>query len=143
MKFLHLIYHSRAISGLTQSELSKILATSRRNNLINGVTGFLIYRDNYFLQLLEGTEEAVATTMDRVKKDSRHFAVTVIGEYQSVDRMVPAWSMALVDPAKMKNTAESLIDLFDLARGKRVFSSKESLEIVLKKFSSDSSLFIE
>ena len=43
---------------------------------------------------------------------------------------MPAWSMALVDPAKMKNTAESLIDLFDLARGKRVFNSKESLELI-------------
>jgi len=143
MEYFHLIYHSKAIPELTQVDLSEILATARRENLKNRITGFLTYRDHYFLQLLEGNENKVKETLDRIKKDTRHSSVTVIGEYKSTSQLMPDWNMAQVDSMKIAASAKDLINLFETARGKNVFDSKESLEFVLKKFSKDAAVFIE
>ena len=143
MNYFHLVYYSKAIPELTPDDLSKILVTSRRENLKNDITGFLIYRDNFFLQLLEGTEAAVKQTLARIMDDTRHSSLTVIGVCKSDSRIVPDWNMALIDSKTLSASAQSLIDLFDVARSNKIFDSKEALELVLRKFSKDAKEFIE
>ena len=143
MEKLHLVYHSKASAGLTQDDLSKILVTARRENLKNGISGFLVYRDDYFFQLLEGREDKVLETLARIEKDIRHSSLTVIGKYKDTRLLMPNWSMALVDAQKAATSASSLIDLFDSARGKDIFTSKEPIEIVFGKFAKDAQIFIE
>jgi hypothetical protein len=135
MQYFHLIYYSTAQPKLTQVDLSEILVASRRENLKNEITGFLIYRDEFFLQLLEGDEIRARETVSRIEKDSRHSSVTVIGEFKSISRIMPDWSMALVDSNKTATSAKAFFDLLDNARGKSFFDSREAFELVLKKFS--------
>jgi hypothetical protein len=143
MDCFHLLYYSKATSIMTQEDLSKILATAKRENSKNGVTGFLVYRDHFFLQLLEGDEDRVRKTLDRIHRDPRHSFVTVIGEYKSGERLMGDWSMASVNVEKLANSGASLIDLFDGARGKAIFETREAFELALKKFSKQAHYVIE
>jgi len=143
MENLHLVYHSKAIDDLGHDDLAKILSTARRENLKNGISGFLVYRDNYFFQLLEGREDKVLETLARINVDPRHNSLAVIGKYKDTSLLMPNWSMALVDSQRAATSANSLIDLFDSARGKEIFTTKEPIEIIFKKFAKDAQIFLD
>ena len=53
--------------------LGDILAVSRANNVLLGITGFLIYIDGGFLQILEGDERAVRELFMHTCNDRRHW----------------------------------------------------------------------
>ena len=53
--------------------LGDILAVSRANNVLLGITGFLIYIDSGFLQILEGDKRAVRELYMHICNDRRHW----------------------------------------------------------------------
>jgi hypothetical protein len=67
-----IVYISEAAVPFSTGDLRKLLAVARRKNVIQGVTGMLVYRNNQFLQVLEGDAPDVITTYDRIAKDPRH-----------------------------------------------------------------------
>ncbi len=76
--------------------LADILRASRSNNAECGVTGALMLCGKWFAQVLEGPEDEVRRTFDRISLDGRHYAVEI-----REDGMVPArafsrWAMANV-----------------------------------------------
>lgn len=93
-----LCYISSARTPINASMLDQILAASRRNNRVVGVTGLLVAGGRRFLQLLEGEEAAVRATFARIHKDPRHFACVVIDQRQIAGRQFAHWDMGLVDP---------------------------------------------
>lgn len=89
-----LTYISTARPGLIDADIDAILASSRRHNNRNGVTGILVYDGKRFLQALEGERAAVEATYDRIKADPRHRA-TVQLSLRIVDkREFGRWEMA-------------------------------------------------
>jgi hypothetical protein len=96
-KIFHLVYKSSASEGLDSCDISKIINKSQSNNIKTGVTGLLLYRQNTFIQLLEGEEQAVRTTYNKILKDSRHSDVKVLIESKSSIRIAPQWSMDHVE----------------------------------------------
>ncbi len=89
-----LVYVSNAKFGLEDRDMESILAASRRNNKALGVTGLLIYADGVFIQVLEGTEEAVGRLYDKIAEDVRHDNVAVISDQICEERTFPRWAMA-------------------------------------------------
>jgi hypothetical protein len=77
-----LVYVSDASVLFSQDDPRQLLAVARRNNVIHGVTGMLVYCDIQFLQVLEGDVANVVSTYDRIEKDlvtmvsSSYIAVT-------------------------------------------------------------------
>jgi hypothetical protein len=90
---LRLIYISTARAVVTPAELDGILAVSRRNNALAGVTGLLVVGGRRFLQALEGPEAAVTETFARIGRDPRHFAVVTLRHDIIATRAFPDWSM--------------------------------------------------
>ena len=90
---IRLLYISTARLPLTPAEIESILRVSRRNNADVGVTGLLIAGGRRFLQALEGPEDAVQATFDRIAADPRHFAVVSLIRAPIAARQFPAWSM--------------------------------------------------
>lgn len=91
-----LVYTSAYRAGRVHSELQAlraILSVSRRNNLAAGVTGFLIFDRDSFVQVLEGPRETLEATMARIEQDDRHRDVTVIGIRPIETRAFQAWTM--------------------------------------------------
>lgn len=110
----HLVYISQAAEDISYTDILDILEVSRRNNTADGVTGLLIFRDGFFLQLLEGTENNVKKVLSKILMDDRNFSVRVLTETQSDDRLFKEWSMAFYDGDISSNATKDLVDLFDL-----------------------------
>lgn len=88
---LQLVYIS---SSVGKPEIALILATSRRNNARDGITG-LLYTDGVrFLQALEGPAEAVEAAFARIKPDPRHRAVVTLSRRTVETREFGPWQMA-------------------------------------------------
>jgi len=91
---LSLIYSSVATDSFDDDALADLLAQSRTANARNDVTGMLLFRNGYFLQLLEGPDAAVRGKMATIKTDPRHTKVTMLVEELIEERQFPEWTMA-------------------------------------------------
>jgi hypothetical protein len=91
-----LIYASRQaphVARAPEGPLSHILASSQRNNEMNDVTGLLISHEGWFLQALEGPEEAVDATFTRIRHDRRHEDFRILSDEATRERRFERWSM--------------------------------------------------
>jgi hypothetical protein len=89
-----LIYVSIANEPFSDADLVDLLNVSRRNNEVSGITGMLLYKDQRFLQILEGDEHAVRQTYDRILRDPRHRDAVTLLEGEQSEREFEEWSMA-------------------------------------------------
>lgn len=100
MKLRSLTYTSTASTPLDEDELGRIHRSCLTLNPLDGVTGILIYNGRDFLQTVEGSEDAIADLVGRLKIDERHCDFT-IHEDEIVDaRSFPDWTMALVQVSR-------------------------------------------
>ena len=89
-----LLYVSSSNPPGVKIGLDTLFDRSRHNNAIDGVTGLLFTDGFRFVQVLEGSDDAVGSVMARIRADERHRDIRVIR-----DGLVPArefgfWSMA-------------------------------------------------
>jgi hypothetical protein len=89
-----LIYTSQATIPFTQEALKKLLKQSKQWNEQVGITGVLLYNDEQFVQVLEGSIEAVSDLFGKLLRDLRH---------HNVMRRFGEWSMSFhaVESAQM------------------------------------------
>lgn len=88
-----IIYVSTAIN-LAATDPDAILAVSRRNNRRDGITGLLYSDGKRFLQVVEGKEDPIAATVDRIEKDARHRAIVILSDRTIAAPEFGEWSMA-------------------------------------------------
>lgn len=98
MKGMQLIYASRPF-GFDDLVLSGILATARRNNARDGITGTLICREDLFLQMLEGPRDVVTKAFSRILRDDRHTEIVNLWSGDIETRLFADWAMRH-DPAR-------------------------------------------
>ena len=98
MPLIQLVYASRPF-GFDDLALTGILATARRNNVRDSITGSLICREDLFLQLLEGPEDLVKAFLARILRDDRHTDVVTLISTTIETRLFPEWAMRH-DPAQ-------------------------------------------
>lgn len=126
---------SGAVSGYL-SEVDRMLATARRRNPQVGVTGALLFNEDWFVQILEGGRAAVHATFHRIAQDPRHEGVELLVDMAVPERLFPDWSMGFVgDAPAIRNRFnasplaqrdlvlrdDAIIDfMVDVARGHRV-----------------------
>lgn len=96
-----LIYISRSLISKDNMEeharaVTQILKSARAKNAELGVTGMLLLQGPYFGQVLEGKVKALRTVMARIKRDTRHTAISVVREEPMGQRVFGDWSMGLV-----------------------------------------------
>lgn len=93
-----LIYRSRTLIPAEDRKavLGEIFSVARSNNKRLDITGALLLSGDYFVQALEGDEQAVHRLYDHIAKDDRHADVTVVDERQLDGRTFGKWSMAQV-----------------------------------------------
>ena len=92
-----LLYVSSATNPMAKDELVGLLSRARVRNADQGITGLLLYKDGNFMQLLEGDEEAVTATYQRIELDPRHRGAIVLLKEQTEARQFPDWSMGFRD----------------------------------------------
>lgn len=91
---LELVYISKANKRFGAAEIQQMLRVFRQNNHATGVTGLLLY-DGYgtFLQALEGDADVLSALYEKIKNDSRHTRVNLLGESEITKRSFADWRM--------------------------------------------------
>ncbi|WP_209349075.1 BLUF domain-containing protein [Pontixanthobacter sp. CEM42] len=95
------VYISTAAHDVSNDDVAKILESSQRNNPDRGITGFLIFNGRNFLQLVEGSEEALLSLMNQLARDSRHSGIVRLEDIPIGTRTCEDWAMTrlrLIDP---------------------------------------------
>ncbi|MFV3407052.1 BLUF domain-containing protein [Bdellovibrio bacteriovorus] len=129
----HLVYFSKAAEDLSYTDIREILEVSRRNNARLGITGLLIFRDGYFVQLLEGDEAPVRDVLTAIRDDDRNYSVKVLIEAIGAERLFPDWSMAFHDGDITTASSEHLVELFESVSASDL-SKRALIMPILKKF---------
>ncbi|MDX2078866.1 MAG: BLUF domain-containing protein [bacterium] len=104
---ISLVYVSFASHKMTDDELKDILKVARETNEKLGVSGMLLYRDGFFIQAIEGEEEAVKALYERISKDPRHMNVTTVNIHPITERAFVGWHMGF---NKLSDIAPTGID---------------------------------
>lgn len=91
-----IIYSSESAIPMQSEDLEALLVHARRSNRANNITGALAYVDGYFLQILEGERESLKSLMDRICRDVRHEAVTILLADEVPAAAFGEWDMAYV-----------------------------------------------
>lgn len=107
------IYRSEANKGLQSEEIAEIVDVARRRNSLNGITGLLIVRGKFFIQLLEGERSSVLETMRRIEKDKRHTKIQILLEGSPDKRLFEKWAMGLVDEGLLDSTTPEALHAID------------------------------
>ncbi|MGU3408846.1 BLUF domain-containing protein [Microbacterium sp. M1A1_1b] len=100
---LSLTYSSVATSTLEPADLTALLTQSRASNEHTGITGMLLFRNGYFLQVLEGPDAQVRQKMRTIRDDPRHTKVTVLLEEVIEDREFPEWTMGFPSEQELED----------------------------------------
>lgn len=95
MPISQLVYTSQT-RNIGPSDVQTILDQAREGNLRAGVTGVLIFNQNYFCQCLEGGREEVTKAFCRIASDPRHNHVSLVAVHDVDARDFPDWSMGYV-----------------------------------------------
>lgn len=75
------------------TDLSAILNQSRHNNAIDGITGLLWSDGKSFLQAIEGPRVSVEACFERIKRDTRHYCLTVLSDQRITCHEFGTWNM--------------------------------------------------
>jgi hypothetical protein len=125
---------SQAIPGADVSEqIAAILATARRCNKADNVTGALLFTASGFAQVLEGPRDIVERTFERISADPRHADVTILTFTPTERRSFPDWPMGFSGrPAS--NAADPLAHLLADATsaGPRATTGSDVLRLLEK-----------
>ncbi|HET9512113.1 MAG TPA: BLUF domain-containing protein [Sphingomonas sp.] len=89
-----LIYTSRATGRDQRDAKHDILAQSRRNNGMDGISGILWSNGDRYLQVLEGPTASIDDAFDRIRHDPRHTDVVILDDRGVADRQFGDWAMA-------------------------------------------------
>ncbi len=91
-----LLYIS-TVSPSQQVDLKSILSAARRNNRANNITGLLMFNGKRFLQVLEGPQDAIKATYERITRDTRHRGQVLLARRAIEHREFGDWSMGYND----------------------------------------------
>ena len=94
---VRLPYASRPSAPLTTAVIDSILAQSRAHNPRLGITGVLCYSQDLFLQVLEGSRDAVCELYNTIVRDERHDHVRILSYEEIAERRFGNWTMGHVD----------------------------------------------
>jgi hypothetical protein len=90
------VYTSLARLDLGEDELRHLHQQARHLNALDGITGLLMFDGTRFLQIVEGTEEAVDDLVERLRRDPRHSGFEIRDERMVGSRSFPDWNMEMV-----------------------------------------------
>lgn len=99
MSLIRLVYasHSLLDDSNRREELDRILASARRLNQENAISGFLLATQGAFAQVLEGEEQSVHETYGRLAADPRHTNLRVLTETPIAERLFTGWAMGVAE----------------------------------------------
>ncbi len=88
-----LAYSSRAVTTFCEDSLLSLADGASARNQQLDITGYLYFRDGFFMQYLEGPQTTVEALMTKIQKDPRHQILSTIALPSNQKRVFPHWYM--------------------------------------------------
>ena len=76
----NLVYHSRAVELLSDSDLDCVITSAQARNQREGVTGVMIYDRGRLMQWLEGPSAGLQRVWQSIRHDRRHTGISLLGQ---------------------------------------------------------------
>ena len=92
-----LVYVSKAAKSFGKSELTKLLRQANANNKKAGISGILVYKDDQFIQVLEGEEADIRDLFEKIRQDPRHTEISILAQGYIPQPEFPDWAMGFRD----------------------------------------------
>ncbi len=126
-----IVYCSRAADGVDDAEVQRIVASSRRHNPVNDITGVLVFGSGVFFQWIEGPRAKIEQLMTTLHGDGRHHDIVTLSQTEEVrERLYPDWDMEKVDAADilhvLEDALETVEDPRNIAALKRIVEKLKS-----------------
>ena len=104
-----LLYCSVSVpSQLTNADLDHILATARRRNVAEEITGMLLYYRGEFVQILEGEKESIENVYEKfIGPDLRHTALNKVLQNTISHRSFSQWHMGFIGAPEIESRMPS------------------------------------
>jgi len=117
---IRILYVSQSTHDITDKQVQDILASSRRNNAANGITGVLIHGGGLFMQVLEGPEQSTLRQYVKILDDRRHGDCKIIHIAPANERIFQKWSMGVIkcDPLQFQHIAKLRENRFESVSAK-------------------------
>lgn len=96
-------YASEAMDNLRKSHIEAILKESEAWNTAHGLTGCLLYHNQQFFQIIEGSKSDVEHVVAKIKKDFRHFNIKKIFSGYKSGRLFSDWQLAFIGDASLRD----------------------------------------
>lgn len=112
--FYQLTCCSEAMSDISLEDIRELVDTSRKNNQQKNITGCLVYRSGYFVQLIEGYKTDVKELFHNIEDDIRHENVEVLNESPCQERFFSEWTMGFTDLSQEQNVEKSKFNIEEL-----------------------------
>lgn len=93
----HLIYVSTEAWPMSEDDLAGLLQQARARNERLRLTGMLLYKGGFFMQVLEGEEANVLEVFADIQKDIRHMKLFTMRSEYIQHRDFPDWTMGFTN----------------------------------------------
>ena len=100
---VRLLYASRAAKAIDAEELEAILRHAKTHNQKAGITGVLCLCGNggVFLQVLEGSRDAINRLYAKLLRDPRHGELLLLSYQETSERRFAGWYMGQVNMSRL------------------------------------------
>jgi|SRR5579859_3501310 len=142
MGLFTLVYVSYSPQTFTDNELIDLLKAAREKNDKLGITGMLLYRKGFFLQVLEGEQEKVQALYARIRQDPRHQRIITVYEAPIQVRSFGSWQMGFnkLDETVIPDGVEGYVDFLRNPTIEYLSKSSRLTMTLLKSFANQSTL---
>lgn len=113
-KLIELTYSSESVIDKQQvnKTLLDIAENAHQRNTDKGISGFLLYRNGYFVQRIEGPACAIDALFGRICLDHRHKNICLLSRFPISARHFESWEMLKVKNLDENNEVAQFIDRF-------------------------------
>ena len=93
----NLCYVSTPAQDLSKEELARIVKAAQKNNQAKSISGVLLYKNETFLQVLEGDQSEVDAVFNSIQGDLRHHSIKILRRGFASQRFFKDWHMEFKD----------------------------------------------
>lgn len=110
----HFVYCSRAVDGLDDAEVGRIVELAQRHNATRDITGVLVFGSGVFFQWIEGPREHIEKLIANLHSDPRHYDIVSLSQSEEArERLYPNWDMERVGAEDIREVLQDALETAD------------------------------
>ncbi|MBB6459306.1 BLUF domain-containing protein [Flammeovirga kamogawensis] len=133
------IYSSKSEMSFDSKALHQLQALAQKENKKHNITGYLTYKNDHFIQYIEGPESAIEQLITNLKKDNRHQIVKSYALPIKGNRVFKSWNMRYIEYNDLVEIGfHELLETVFFTVNNKLFSDEEisnKIERMLNKIS--------